>query len=135
MSKQIFVNLAVKDLNKSMEFFKQLGYTFNMQFTNEDAACMVISDSIYAMLLKEEFFKTFTTRGLADATQSKEVLIALSEDSKEKVIEHTDKAVAAGATFIKEQDHGFMFYRAYEDLDGHHWEVVWMDPAAVEPQK
>jgi predicted lactoylglutathione lyase len=134
MSKKIFVNLPVKDLDKSMEFFEQLGYTFNPQFTDEKAACMVISDDIYTMLVTEPFFRTFTTRDVVDAKQSKEVLIALSADSKEQVIEHTDKAVAAGATMTNEQDHGFMYYRAYEDLDGHQWEILWMDPAAVNPQ-
>lgn len=137
MATKIFVNLAVKDLQRSMEFFTQLGYTFNKQFTNEKAASMVISEDIYAMLITEPFFKTFISgKEIADTAKAKEVLICLSADSKEAVNNHVDKALAAGGKeFGTAQDHGFMFIRNYEDLDGHVWEIMWMDPAAVLPQE
>ncbi len=125
MSTKIFVNLAVKDLNRSMEFFKAIGYSFNTQFTDETAACMVISDDIYAMLLTEDKFKQFTPKAVADATKTTEVMTCLSADSKEKVNELVDKAIKAGATELKEpQDHGFMFYRSFNDPDGHIWEIM-----------
>jgi predicted lactoylglutathione lyase len=136
MATKIFVNLPVKDLQQSMNFFSQLGYTFNQQFTNEKAACMVISEDIYAMLLTEPFFEGFIPgKTIADTSKTKEVLVCLSSDSKEAVNSLVDKAVAAGANEFKEpQDHGFMFLRSFEDLDGHIWEIMWMDPAAVAPQ-
>ncbi|NKQ58830.1 VOC family protein [Amycolatopsis sp. K13G38] len=133
MSTKIFVNLPVKDLQKSIEFFTQVGYTFNKQFTDENATSMVISEDIYAMLLTEQYFRTFTDREIVDATKSAEVLIALSADSREAVDELVNKALAAGGTETREpQDHGFMYGRSYADLDGHVWEIMWMDPAAVE---
>jgi predicted lactoylglutathione lyase len=136
MATKIFVNLPVKDLQKSMDFFAHLGYSFNQQFTNEKAACMVISEDIYAMLLVEPFFGSFIPgKTVADATKTKEVLLCLSCDSKEAVNSLVDKAVAAGGNEFKEQqDNGFMFFRSFEDLDGHVWEIMWMDPAAVVPQ-
>ena len=136
MATQIFVNLPVKDLQRSMDFFAQLGYMFNKQFTNEKAACMVISETIYAMLLTEPFFQGFIPgKEIADTTKTKEVLIALSSDSKDAVNALTDKAIAAGGRQFREpEDHGFMYSRSFEDLDGHVWEVVWMDPAAVMPE-
>ena len=125
---QIFLNLPVKDLNKSIEFFTKLGYTFNSQFTNESATCMIVSETIYVMLLVETFFESFTTKKITDTKTSVEAIIALSADSKEKVNEFVDKAVAAGANIPKDpQDHGFMFTRTFEDLDGHIWEIGWMD--------
>ena len=136
MSKKIFVNLPVKDLNRSVEFFTKLGYTFNPQFTDENATCMIISDDIYAMLLVESYFKGFTKKQIADATKTTEVLIALSSDSREEVDELIDKAVAAGAkTPNDKQDHGFMYQWGYEDLDGHQWEIFWMDASAVQGQE
>lgn len=133
MATKIFVNLPVKDLPRSMEFFTKLGYTFNPQFTNESGACMVISEDIYAMLLVETFFKTFTKKEICDATKSTEVLLALSTDSREKVDEHVNKALAAGATEpMPPQDHGFMIQRSYQDLDGHVWEIFYMDPNYVQ---
>lgn len=130
---QIFLNLPVKDLNKSIEFFTKLGYTFNPQFTNESATCMIISDTIYVMLLVEPFFQSFTTKKIADTKTTVEAMIALSSDSKEKVNEFVEKAVAAGATLPKDpQDHGFMFTRTFEDLDGHIWEIFWMDPNHIQ---
>jgi predicted lactoylglutathione lyase len=136
MATKIFVNLPVKDLDKSKEFFVKLGYTINPQFTDEKAACVVISEDIYAMILKEEFFKTFTPKKeIADATKSTEVLVALSADSKEKVNELLDKAFAAGAREARPpEDHGFMYGRSFEDPDGHIWEVFWMDMNAVPPK-
>ena len=132
MGTKIFVNLAVKDLEKSKEFFSKLGFTFNAQFTNESAACMVIGEDNYAMLLVEPFFKTFTKKEIVDATTSTEVLVALSAESKAKVDEILAKALAAGAKEAREpQDHGFMYGRSLEDLDGHIWEIFWMDPKAV----
>ncbi len=135
MATKIFVNLSVKDLNKSKEFFTKLGFTINPQFTNEKAACVVISEDIFAMILKEEFFKTFIPRTeIADATKSTEVLVALSAESKQGVDEMADKAIAAGGTQLREpEDHGFMYSRSFQDLDGHIWEVFWMDMAAAPP--
>lgn len=137
MATMIFVNLPVKDLQRSMVFFSQLGYTFNQQFTNEKAACMVISDTIYAMLLTEPFFQGFIPgKEIADTAKTKEVILCLSTDSKDAVNTIADKAIAAGGREFREsQDHGFMYYRSFEDLDGHVWEVMWMDPAAVAPQE
>ncbi|MGV3559819.1 VOC family protein [Larkinella arboricola] len=132
MATQIFVNLPVKDLNKSIEFFTQLGYTFNPQFTDENATCMVISDTIYVMLLVEPFFKTFTKKEIADATQTTEAIICLSADSREEVDALVSKAVAAGGTTPNEkQDQGFMYGHGFQDLDGHLWEIMYMDPSAV----
>ena len=133
MATQIFVNLPVKDLDKSKEFFTRLGFTINPQFTDENAACVVISEDIYAMILQEKFFKTFIQKKeITDATKSAEVLVALSADSKEKVNEMADKALAAGASKLREpEDHGFMYSRSFQDIDGHIWEVLWMDPATV----
>lgn len=129
----IFVNLPVKDLNRSVEFFTKLGYTFNAQFTDEKATCMVISDTIYVMLLVEEFFKTFTNKDLADATKSTEVIVSLSAESREEVDTLVRKAVEAGATTIKEPiDQDFMYGHGFQDLDGHLWETMWMDQAAVQ---
>ncbi|SCK40057.1 VOC family protein [Streptomyces sp. WMMB 322] len=135
MSQKIFVNLPVKDLAKARDFFSRLGYSFNPQFSDENAACLVISDDIFAMLLTEPFFKSFTKKEIADARTSTETMIALSAESRAAVDELADKALAAGGSPAGEpQDHGFMYGRSFYDLDGHHWEVVWMDPSAVEQQ-
>ena len=132
MGTKVFLNLPVKDLNKSKEFFAKLGFTFNPQFTDQNAACMVISEDNYAMLLVESFFKTFTKKEIVDAKKSTEVLIALSAENKAKVDEMLDKALAAGAKEPRApQDHGFMYGRAFEDPDGHNWEIFWMDPKAI----
>ena len=132
MGTKIFVNLPVKDLNKSKEFFAKLDFTFNLQFTNQDAACMIISEDNYAMLLVESFFKTFTKKEIVDAKKNTEVLIALSAENKAKVDEMLGKALAAGAKEPRApQDHGFMYGRAFEDPDGHIWEIFWMDPKAI----
>ena len=128
MNKQIFVNLPVKDLNKSKEFFSALGYSFNPQFSNDDGACMIISeDSIYAMLLTENFFKTFTSKQIAKTQEVTEVLNCLSCESREEVDQMVAKAIAAGGTAPRApQDHGFMYAHGFEDLDGHTWELVYM---------
>lgn len=134
MSTQVFINFPVKDLDKSKAFFEHLGYTFNPQFTNENAACMVISDTIYSMLLTEPYFKTFITKDIADAHTTKEVLICLSCESRTQVDEMVKKAIAAGGAAAPAEpiDHGFMYYHGFEDLDGHHWEIMFMEPAHVQ---
>lgn len=132
MNKQIFVNLPVKDLDKSKAFFEALGYGFNPQFTNDSGACMVIAEgSIYAMLLTEPFFKTFIDKPIVQAKEATEVLVCLSCESREEVDSLVAKAIAAGGhTPRAAQDHGFMYAHAFEDLDGHIWELVWMAPQA-----
>jgi uncharacterized protein len=132
MATQIFVNLPVKDLNKSIDFFTKLGFTFNPQFTDEKATCMVVSEYIYIMLLVEEFFKTFTKKEIADATKSTEAIICLSAESREKVDEMVSKAIEAGGTAPNDkQDHGWMYGHGFQDLDGHLWEVAYMDESAL----
>jgi predicted lactoylglutathione lyase len=134
MSTKIFVNLPIKDLERSKAFFGRLGYRFNPQFTDETAACMVVSEDIYAMLLTEAKFKEFTGKPIADAHRTTEVLVALSAESREKVDALVDTALQAGATEARPAiDFGMMFARSFNDLDGHIWEIVWMDPGAVNP--
>ncbi|MET8449213.1 VOC family protein [Streptomyces sp. NPDC005209] len=129
----IFVNLATNDVEASKKFFTELGYTINPQFSSDENACVVISDTIVAMLLSKSRYADFTKKEIADSTKTSEVLICLSAESREKVDELVDKAIAAGGTATGEtQDQGFMYGRAFDDLDGHTWEVVWMDPAAVQ---
>lgn len=135
MATKIFVNLPVKDLNKSVEFFTRLGFTFNPQFTDENATSMIISDDIYVMLLVEDYFKTFTKKPIADATKSTEAIICLSAESREYVDDIIGKAVSAGATTPNEkQDQGFMYGHGFQDLDGHLWEIMYMDMSAF-PQE
>ena len=130
MSRKLFVNLPVKDLEKSMAFFSTLGFEFNRQFTDEKAACMVISSEAFAMLLTEPFWKTFTEREICDTRSHTEALLALSCESRAAVDEIVKKAIAAGgAHAMPPQDHGFMYGWSFYDLDGHHWEVLWMDPS------
>ncbi|MGH9834782.1 MAG: VOC family protein [Blastocatellia bacterium] len=132
MTTKIFVNLPVKDLQKSIEFFTRLDYAFNPQFTDETATCMIISEDIYAMLLTHEKFQTFTPKPICDATQSTEVLVCLSCDSRAHVDDLVRKAVAAGGTTYNEpKDYGFMYGHGYQDLDGHIWELIYMEPGAV----
>ena len=137
MSQMIFVNLPVKDLNKSKAFFTALGYTFNAQFTNEDGACLVIvKDSIHAMLVTHPMYKGFipANKSIADATKTTEVLIALSCESRPQVDDLVRKAVAAGgSTYNEPKDHGFMYQHGFQDPDGHVWEVFHMDPSFVKP--
>jgi uncharacterized protein len=133
MATQIFVNLAVKYLPKSKAFFSALGYSFNPQFTNDDAACMVISDTIYVMLLTEPFFKKFTSKELVDAKKSTEAIVCLSAESRAAVEDIVRKAVAAGGRIYNEpQDHGFMYCHGFEDVDGHQWEFAFMDPSHIQ---
>ena len=133
MATKIFVNLPVKDLNKTVEFFTKLDFKFNPQFTDEKAACMIVGEDIFVMLLVEEFFKTFTKKAIADASRSTEVIIALSADSREAVDALVHKAFAAGAAESNfTTDQGFMYGRSFQDLDGHLWEVMWMDPSAIQ---
>jgi predicted lactoylglutathione lyase len=135
MAQQIFVNLPVKDLAASVAFFTKLGYTFNQQFTNENATCMVISDNIYVMLLVEPFFQTFTTKVIADATTTTESIICLSCTSRQEVDDIVQKAVDAGGTVYRQpQDHGFMYGHSFQDIDGHLWEFMYMDEAALAQQ-
>ncbi len=132
MSTKIFVNLPVKNLNNSKEFFSKLDFKFNPQFTDENAACMIVSDDISVMLLVEKFFKTFTKKEISDAIKSTEVIVALSVDSREKVDELVNKAIeAGGTTYAEPQDHGFMYQQSFQDLDGHLWELIYMDESAV----
>ncbi|MES2726663.1 MAG: VOC family protein [Bacteroidota bacterium] len=129
MATKIFINLPVKNLQASIDFFTQLGFTFNPQFTDEKGACMVIvENSIYAMLITHEFFSTFTKKAISDATKTTEVLICIDAESKEAVQSLVQKAVAAGgSTYMDAQDHGWMYQHSFADLDGHQWEVAYMD--------
>ncbi|RED59197.1 VOC family protein [Cohnella lupini] len=132
-SDKIFVNLPVKDLNKSVAFFKAVGYEFNPQFTDENATCMVISDKIYAMLLVEDYFKSFTKSGISDTSTGNEVIVALSAESRAQVDEIVDRAFAAGAQHYNDPaDHGFMYTRSFKDPDGHLWEFMHMDESAIQ---
>lgn len=133
METKIFVNLPVKDLNKSVVFFTKLGFKFNPQFTDEKGTCMIIGEDILVMLLLEEFFKTFTKKPVFDATKGTEVILALSADSREKVDEMVIKAKESGGTAPNsKQDRGFMYGWGFQDLDGHLWEVIYMDPSTIE---
>ncbi|MBX9682468.1 MAG: VOC family protein [Hyphomicrobium sp.] len=132
MSTKMFVNLPVKDLKKSMAFYKALGFTFNPQFTDDTAACMVISEHNYAMLLTHEKFASFTTKPTPDAHQTTGVLVALALESKTAVDDMVAKAIKSGGKEPKpKQDYGFMVQRTFEDPDGHTWEPFFMDPATV----
>ena len=131
MATKIFVNLPVKNLNRSIEFFTKLGFSFNQQFTDETATCMIVTDDIFVMLLTEEKFKTFTHREICDAKKYTEVLVCLALESRARVDEMVRKAVAAGGTIYNEpQDHGFMYGHGFQDLDGHIWELIYMEPSA-----
>ncbi|WP_326808271.1 MULTISPECIES: VOC family protein [unclassified Streptomyces] len=133
MSRKIFVNLPVKDLDRSVDFFTKTGFEFNPQFTDENASCMVVSENNLVMLLVEPFFQSFSKKDITDTAQSSEVIVALSADSREEVDELVDRALANGAaTHGDPQDQGPMYGRSFRDLDGHIWEVMWMDPAALE---
>ncbi|MES3000912.1 MAG: VOC family protein [Pseudomonadota bacterium] len=136
MARQIFVNLPIKDMQRSQAFFKSLGFSFNPQFTNDQGACMVITENHnYVMLLVEPFFQGFTKKPIADATKTTEVLICLSCESRAEVDDLVKKALAAGGTSPNPpQDHGFMYGHGFTDLDGHVWELMYMDPGAVPPQ-
>ena len=134
MHDQIFVNLPIKDLPRSVKFFESLGYTFNPQFTDENATCMILGENLFAMLLVESYFRTFTDKDVGDAHRTKEVLLAVPVANREAVDALVEKALAAGGKEPRPaQDHGFMYQRSYDDLDGHTWEVFHMSempPAA-----
>ena len=135
MATKIFVNLPIKDLNRSVEFFTKLGYTFNAKFTNESATCMVISDTIFVMLLMEKHFQNFTKKEIANAKQTTEVIIALDAASREEVDTMVKNAVAAGGSIYREpDDYGWMYSHSFEDLDGHQWEILYMNESQM-PQK
>ena len=134
MTRKIFVNLPIRDMGRSQAFFRSLGFDFNPQFTNEQGACMVVTDDIFVMLLVEPFFQGFTKKPIANAHQTTEVLVCLSCESREEVDALVQKALAAGGQAPNPtQDHGFMYAHGFEDLDGHLWELVWMDPNAAPP--
>jgi predicted lactoylglutathione lyase len=132
MATKIFVNLPVKDLKRSVGFFTALGYKFNPQFTDETATCMIVSEDIYVMLLTQAKFKEFTPKEICDATQSTEVLVCLSCESRDQVNDMVRKAVTAGGTtYAEAKDHGFMYQHGFQDPDGHIWELIWMEPSAI----
>ncbi|PFG12216.1 VOC family protein [Bacillus sp. es.036] len=132
-AKQVFVNLPVKNLDKSIHFFTELGFQFNPQFTDENATCMVINENTFVMLLVEEFFQTFTQKGLVNAKLSTEVIMAISAESNDEVDEIVKQALASGGSPSNEAiDHGFMYAWSFQDLDGHLWEVMHMQEGSVE---
>jgi predicted lactoylglutathione lyase len=132
--RKIFVNLPVRDLERSKSFFAKLGFTFNPQFTDDKAACMVVSPDAYVMLLREPFFRTFTKNDVCDTSRHTEGLFALSCDSRGEVDGMVRTALAnGGRRAMDPMDHGFMYGWSFYDPDGHHWEVLWMDPAAIQP--
>jgi len=132
-ARKIFVNLPVKDLAKTVEFFAQLGFEFDPKFTDDNATCMIVNDDAAVMLLVEDFFKGFVKKDLADTTTHTEVINALSAESRERVDELVDQAFAAGAQPASDpMDEGFMYSRSFQDLDGHLWEILYMDPSALE---
>jgi uncharacterized protein len=132
MTTQMFVNLPVKNLKQSIEFFTQLGFQFNPQFTDETTTCMIVGEESFVMLVTEDKFKQFTPKAICDATKSTEVLMGLSCASREAVDEMIDKAIAAGGTAYKDpQDHGFMYEHGFQDLEGHLWEIIFMQPNAL----
>ncbi|BDH63766.1 extradiol dioxygenase [Lysinibacillus sp. PLM2] len=123
-----FINLPVKDLKKSMSFFNQIGFSFSMQFTDENAACMIINDQTFTMLLTESHFKNFTNKGIVDATTQTEVLVSLAMESRDEVDAILEKAIEAGGKLASERrDYGFMYQVGFQDLDGHIWEVFHME--------
>jgi uncharacterized protein len=132
MSKKIFVNLPTKDLEKAKSFYTALGYSMNPDFTDEDVACVVISDEIQVMVLVEPLFSRFTRRDIADATKVTETILALSVDSREEVDDLVDKALAAGGSPVDQPETHDMYSRTFCDPDGHMWEVVWFDPAGLQ---
>lgn len=133
MHQMIFVNLPVADLDASRAFFSKVGYAFNEQFSDDKALCLMLGDNLFAMLLRRDFFAGFTPRPVADATATSEVLVALSAASREDVDSIVGRALDAGGSEVRDpMDEGFMYARAYADLDGHIWEVLWMDPSHVQ---
>ena len=136
MASKIFVNLPVKNLSRSMQFFTSVGFSFNPQFTDETSSCMVISEHIFVMLAEEDRFKTATNKPITDASKSTEVIVALDAESREEVDGIFDRAIEAGGTSpIGKQDLGFMYKQGFQDLDGHLWEIFWFDMSAMPPQQ
>jgi uncharacterized protein len=132
MASKVFINLPVKDLQKSIDFFSSLGFSFNPRFTDDTATCMIIGENIFAMLLVEEKFRTFTKKEISDAKKTTEVLIALDAESREAVNEMVKKAEIAGGSIYREpDDHGWMYAHCFADLDGHQWEIMYMDEKAI----
>jgi predicted lactoylglutathione lyase len=130
MTTSIYINLAVSNLERTNNFFQELGFSFNPKFSNEQASCMVLNDKAAVMLLNEAFFRSFTKNEIADAHRTTEVLLAIDQPDKNSVNVFVDKAISLGAKENRDpQDHGFMFARSFHDLDGHIWEVLWMDEA------
>ncbi|MGA7938260.1 MAG: VOC family protein [Kovacikia sp.] len=133
MSRKIFLNLPVKNLKQSIDFFTKLGFSFNPQFTDETATCIIVSDDIFVMLLTHDKFKSFTPNTICDATKSTEVLVCLSSESRTAVDEMVSQAISAGGkTYNEPQDHGFMYAHSFQDLDGHIWEIMYMEPDAIQ---
>ncbi|MBA3402489.1 MAG: VOC family protein [Actinobacteria bacterium] len=133
--RMIFVNLPVKDLEKSVDFFTKLGFSFDPRFTDETATQMIVNDGAFVMLLVEDRFKDFTKKQLTDATKQTEVIVALSAESREAVDELADNALEAGGSRANDPlEMGFMYGRSFQDPDGHLWEVIWMDPTALEAE-
>jgi uncharacterized protein len=132
MTTKIYVNLVVKDLNKSIDFFTRLGFRFNPLFTDDTAACMIIGENIFSMLVTESKFKEFTRKKINDAHKFTETFISIELDSREKVDEMVYKAIAAGgASYFAAEDLGWMYQRSFEDLDGHQWELLFMNEEAM----
>ena len=130
MARQLFVNLPVRNLDKTVEFFSALGFSFNPDFTDENATCMIVNDGAYVMLLVESYFKTFTSKSIAATADTAEAIMSFSLESREAVDEVIRTALTSGGTASEEaQDYGFMYTHSFQDPDGHLWEVVWMDPA------
>ena len=135
MATQIFVNLPVKDLNKTITFFTRLGFTFNPQFTDENATCMIVGKDIFVMLLVEKFFKTFTSKEICDTAKDAEAIVALSAESREKVDKMISKVTEAGGKESrKPQDYGWMYGRGFQDIDGHLREIFYMDESAAKKE-
>jgi predicted lactoylglutathione lyase len=129
---KIFINLPVKDLNNTIDFFTKLGFKFNPQFTDENATCMIVGEDIFVMLLVEKFFKTFTKKEICDTSKDTEVIVALSVESREKVDQMINKALESGGKESREpQDHGWMYGRSFEDINKHLWEIIYIDESAV----
>ena len=130
MATNLFLNLPVRDLAKSVKFFTHLGYSFNQHYTDDAATCMIVAENIFVMLLSEERFKTFTPKPICDATQATEVLVCLQVESRDRVTALVNKAIEAGGSSYKApQDHGFMYGHGFQDLDGHLWEIIYMESA------
>lgn len=128
MKTKIFLNLAVKDLKQSIAFFTQLGFSFNEKFTNDQGTCLEIGENINVMLLVEEFYQTFTKKQICDTATTSEVLISISLESRKKVDEMIEKVIEAGGTeYVEAKDYGWMYQRTFLDVDGHHWEIFYMD--------